>query len=93
MKLYIVIVDYKDPQSFNSQFLMDVIDSIGQNLRLMSKTFLLRSDASAVDIRNEIGQSDVDISNIFVAECSSPSAWKGLLSDNSDIKKMLRDEY
>lgn len=91
MNLYIVIVGYKDIDTFSEDYLNGIFSNLGKYVRLKELVYLLRSDASAVDIRDTLVQEDTDITNIFVANCASPSAWRGMDSTNDEIKSILRN--
>lgn len=92
MQLYIVIIEYTDINLFDSEYLDSILNELGKNVKLTSTSYLVRSEASAVDLRSSIMDKDSDIERIFVTSCDAPSAWRGMLGTNDDIKSLLRDE-
>lgn len=92
MQLYIVVIEYSDISLFNQGYLNDILNSLGKNVKLTSMSYLVRTEASAVDLRSSILDKDSDIERIFVTACDAPSAWRGMIGTNEDIKSLLRDE-
>ena len=92
MQLYIVVIEYSDISLFNPAYLDDILNGLGKNVKLTSTSYLVRSEANAVDLRSSILAKDSDIERIFVTTCNAPSAWRGMIGSNEDIKSLLRDE-
>ena len=92
MQLYIVVIEYSDTSLLNPVYLDDILNDLGKNVKLTSTSYLVRSEANAVDLRSSILAKDSDIERIFVTTCNAPSAWRGMIGSNEDIKSLLRDE-
>ena len=93
-QLYIIIIEYT--AGFSSDIddkMQELLSSIGQEMRLTEHSYFLSTDATPVIIRDAIKNSPYNVERIFVAQVSSPSAWRNLISDNSDIKAFLRNEF
>lgn len=92
-KLYIIVLEYSSDDIGNFlPSIVEMLNSIGQTLQLSSHSFMMSSVDTAVVIRNAIKNSPFDIKSIFVAEVSSPAAWRNLSADNNDVKTFLRNE-
>lgn len=92
-RIYIIVLEYSsdDMENFLPS-IVDMLNSIGQTLQLSNHSYMMRSVDTAVVIRDAIKNSPFDIESIFVAEVSSPAAWRNLAAENSDVKSFLRNE-
>lgn len=92
MELYIVNIEFKSDDSSYCSELEDLLISLGEVLCLTEHSYLLLAETTATVIRDAIKNSPYNIDRIFVAIVESPSAWRNLLSENSEIKSFLRHE-
>lgn len=93
-RTYIIVLEYimNDVEDLTSG-ITALLETIGYTLRLSEHAYMLASVDSATVIRDAIKNAPFDIDRIFVSEVSSPAAWRNLLSDNNDIKALLRNEH
>lgn len=92
MHLYIIVIEYLDLKLFDPDYLDSIIEQFGKFSKLTTTSYLVRSVASPSDIRSTLLEKDTDIDRVFVTACSAPSAWRGMISSNENIKELLRDE-
>ncbi len=92
-QLYIIIIEYAVgyPSEVDDK-VQELLASMGRELRLTEHAFFLMTDATSVIIRDALKNSPYNIDRIFVAQVNSPSAWRNMISDNTDIKSFLRNE-
>ena len=92
MRLYIIVIEYLDLKLFDSDYLDSILEQFGKYAKLTSTSYLVRTEASSSDIRSTLLEKDTDIDRIFVTACEAPSAWRGMIASNENIKELLRDE-
>lgn len=93
-KTYIILLEYSSLYNTEDNgVIVAMLASIGHVLQLSEHAFIMASADSAVVIRDAIKNSPYEIGRIFVAEVSSPAAWRNLISDNNELKSILRNEY
>lgn len=61
------------------------MDSFGDNIQLTINSYMLLSEFSPVEMRNQL-RSIRNNARIFISEISSPAAWGNLICENSEVK-------
>ena len=67
----------------------NLLSRMDRNLRLTDGVYILKTDLSAVEIRDAIKRLSDEIV-IFVSAVKAPAAWKNMNAENEEIKMMLR---
>ena len=67
----------------------NLLSRMDRTLRLTDGVYMLKTDLSAVEIRDTIKRLSDEVV-IFVSAVKAPAAWKNMNAENEDIKEMLR---
>lgn len=86
--LYILILRNYEGITGMSE-LDNLLSRMDRTLRLTDGVYMLKTDLSAVEIRDSIKRLSDEVV-IFVSAIKAPAAWKNMNADNEDIKMMLR---
>lgn len=65
-----------------------MLDSFGDYVNLTKNSYMILSELSPVEMRNDLRTLRKD-ARIFVAEVSSPAAWGNLICANFEIKDLF----
>jgi hypothetical protein len=85
MKLYIIVFEISRITNFEQIRFIKLMDSFGDNIQLTINSYMLLSEFSPVEMRNQL-RSIRNNARIFISEISSPAAWGNLICENSEVK-------
>lgn len=85
MKLYIIVFEISRITNFEQIRFVKLMDSFGDNIQLTINSYMLLSEFSPVEMRNQL-RSIRNNARIFISEISSPAAWGNLICENSEVK-------
>lgn len=85
MKLYIIVFEISRITNFEQIRFIKLMDSFGDNIQLTINSYMLLSELSPVEMRNQL-RSIRNNARIFISEISSPAAWGNLICENSEVK-------
>lgn len=89
MKLYILVYEINRMTEFEKYSFVKLLESFGINIQLTKNSFMIQSEVSPVEMRNQIRMVRHD-ARIFISEISSPAAWGNLICENSEVKDFFR---
>lgn len=89
MKTYLISYDLNEAESDEYNQLFDYIKSFGTWAHITKSLWAIKTDSSAVEIRDAIKKIVPDESRIFVAKSSGVAAWRNVFCRNAWLKEYL----
>ena len=87
MASYLICCDLN--QEFDQDELVKRIESIGESKQVLSGVWVVISDKTAVEIRDELNELLDASERLLVAQSGSVGAWKNILGENKWLAENL----
>lgn len=91
MEKYLILVEYSVSEIDILKRIDDFLRMKGKCLQLTEHSFILATEISATELRDEIKSSIEGIQRVFVSKITPPAAWFRSMSENSSIKSLFNE--
>ncbi len=87
MKTYVLSFELND--EYDQSQIFEELATLGEIQKALSSTWFLRSESTAKEIRDQLGEYLAPDERVMVMKSGGPAAWRNLMCDNKWVIENL----